>query len=73
MSTLGFGMMRLPITEEGNTQSIDQELVNTMVDYYLDKGFTYFDTAYPYHQGMSEVATESSCGTPPKGSFHLSR
>lgn len=48
-------MMRLPLTEEGDPKSIDQELVNKMVDYYLEKGFTYFDTAYPYHQGMSEV------------------
>jgi len=53
---LGFGLMRLPITEEGNPKSIDQELVNKMADYYLEKGFTYFDTGYPYHQGMSEVA-----------------
>lgn len=56
MSKLGFGLMRLPITEEGNPKSIDLELINKMVDCYLDKGFTYFDTAYPYHQGMSEIA-----------------
>lgn len=53
---LGFGLMRLPITEEGNPKSINQEFVNRMVDYFLAKGFTYFDTAYPYHQGMSEAA-----------------
>ncbi len=52
---LGFGLMRLPITEQGNPKSINQELVNKMVDYYLEKGFTYCDTAYPYHQGMSEI------------------
>ena len=56
MKKLGFGMMRLPLTEQGNPQSINQELVNNMVDRYLEKGFTYFDTAYRYHQGMSEVA-----------------
>jgi predicted aldo/keto reductase-like oxidoreductase len=56
MKKLGFGMMRLPLTEEGNPQSINQELVNKMVDYYLEKGFTYFDTAYPYHQGKGEIA-----------------
>jgi uncharacterized protein len=60
MSKLGFGLMRLPITEEGNPKSIDQELVNKMVDYFLQKGGTYFDTAYPYHQGMSEVATRNA-------------
>lgn len=35
MKKLGFGLMRLPITEEGNPKSINQELVNKMVDYYL--------------------------------------
>jgi predicted aldo/keto reductase-like oxidoreductase len=57
---LGFGLMRLPITEEGNPKSIDQELLNKMVDYYLEQGFTYFDTAYPYHQGTSEVAAKKA-------------
>ena len=60
MKKLGFGLMRLPITDEENPQSIDLELVNKMVDYYLERGFTYFDTAYPYHQGMSEVATRKA-------------
>jgi predicted aldo/keto reductase-like oxidoreductase len=58
MKKLGFGMMRLPITEEGNPKSVDQELVNRMADYFLEKGFTYFDTAYPYHKGISEVAAK---------------
>lgn len=52
--------MRLPITEEGNPKSIDQTLVNKMVDYFLEKGFTYFDTAFPYHKGMSEVAAKKA-------------
>ena len=60
MDKLGFGMMRLPLAEAENLQSIEQELVNTMVDYFLAKGFTYFDTAYPYHQGMSEVAARKA-------------
>jgi predicted aldo/keto reductase-like oxidoreductase len=56
MGKLGFGMMRLPITEAEDPKSIAQDLVNKMVDHFLAQGFTYFDTAYPYHQGMSEVA-----------------
>ncbi len=60
MRKLGFGMMRLPLTDEGDLKSIDQELVNKMVDYYLENGFNYFDTAYPYHQGMSEVAARKA-------------
>jgi predicted aldo/keto reductase-like oxidoreductase len=58
MKKLGFGLMRLPLKEKGNPQSINQELVNKMVDYYLEKGFAYFDTGYPYHQGMSEAAVK---------------
>jgi hypothetical protein len=52
--------MRLPITDVENRASINQTLVNEMVDYFLDRGFTYFDTAYPYHQGMSEVAARKA-------------
>lgn len=48
---LGFGMMRLPVDDE---KSIDTEQVIRMVDAFLEKGFTYFDTAYPYHDGNSE-------------------
>lgn len=53
---LGFGTMRLPVTEPGNPASIDHEQVKKMVDMYLERGFTYFDTAYPYHQEHSEEA-----------------
>jgi predicted aldo/keto reductase-like oxidoreductase len=60
MMKLGFGLMRLPLTEEGDAKSIDQELLNKMVDYYLKQGFDYFDTGYPYHQGMSEIAAKKA-------------
>ena len=49
---LGFGLMRLP-QKDGE---IDIEQVKQMVDYFLGHGFTYFDTAYGYHGGLSEVA-----------------
>lgn len=60
MKKLGFGMMRLPVTEPGNNKTIDQELVNKMVDRFLSEGFTYIDTAYPYHQGLSESAVRKA-------------
>ena len=56
MKKLGFGLMRLPLTKMGDHKSIDQEAVNKMADHFIGQGFTYFDTAYPYHGGMSEVA-----------------
>ena len=56
MKKLGFGMMRLPLTDPDDLKSIDQPEVNRMVDAFLEAGFNYFDTAYPYHQGTSEIA-----------------
>ncbi len=54
MKKLGFGFMRLPLLDKENQASFDVEQVNTMVDKYLEKGFTYFDTAYFYHDKQSE-------------------
>lgn len=64
--------MRLPLMEQGNPKSINQKLLNKMVDYYLEKGFTYFDTAYRYHQGMSEVALRRALvERHPRGAFTI--
>lgn len=56
MKKLGFGLMRLPLLEADDQQRIDTETVCRMADLFLKSGFSYFDTAYPYHAGMSEVA-----------------
>jgi len=48
--------MRLPLTDRNDTTSIDIEQLKTMVDLFMERGFTYFDTAYPYHSGHSETA-----------------
>ena len=53
---LDLGMMRLPILDENDFKSIDYEQVNEMVDVLMENGFNHFDTAYPYHEGLSEVA-----------------
>ena len=53
---LGFGFMRLPGFEGKPDSEIDYEMTKKMVDLYIEKGFTYFDTAYVYHGGNSEVA-----------------
>ena len=54
---LGFGLMRLPIID-GDGTNIDKEQVCRMADEFLEKGFYYFDTAYPYHSGFSERAVK---------------
>ena len=62
VSLLGFGMMRLPVEGGGDLRSnpdakLDQELINRMVDYAIEHGVNYFDTAPVYLKGMSETAT----------------
>ena len=49
---LGFGCMRLPIKDN----KIDYEEFNKMIDYFMEHGFNYFDTAHGYHSGKSEIA-----------------
>lgn len=52
---LGFGFMRLPLLSTDQTD-IDREQLNQMVDLFIEKGFTYFDTSFAYHNGTSEDA-----------------
>lgn len=52
---LGFGFMRLPLLSR-DPADIDFDYVNQMVDEFLAGGFKYFETAYPYHNHMSETA-----------------
>ncbi len=56
MKKLGFGFMRLPVNTDGDFKDIDMEQVCKMVDIFMEKGFNYFDTAYPYHGEKSEEA-----------------
>ncbi|RLD13092.1 MAG: aldo/keto reductase [Caldiserica bacterium] len=52
VSSLGFGAMRFPtIKNEGD---IDVLKTEEMLDYAMENGVNYIDTAYPYHEGMSE-------------------
>lgn len=56
MKRLGFGTMRLPLTDANDKKSVNQEVFNQMVDAFMEAGFNYFDTAYLYHDEMSEPA-----------------
>ena len=55
MRKLGMGMMRLPLLDPNDQKSINYTLATQMVDKYMARGFTYFDTAFMYHAGESEV------------------
>lgn len=65
---LGFGLMRLPMVGE----EVDIKQSKVMVDKFMDAGFTYFDTAYGYIEGKSEVAAkEILVDRYPRESFQL--
>lgn len=73
VSLLGYGLMRLPVKEGANPNSdeVDQEMVDKLVDYALAHGVNYFDTAHPYHKGMSQIAIGKALKKYPRDSFFL--
>ena len=60
MQKLGFGMMRLPLLDPKQSSGIDVPLTGAMADAFLARGYTYFDTAYGYHGGQSELAAREA-------------
>ncbi len=68
IAKLGFGLMRLPMIKG----EVDMEQTKQMADLFLKSGFTYFDTAYVYNGGKSEVAMrEAVVKRHPRASFQL--
>ncbi|MBO7602272.1 MAG: aldo/keto reductase [Bacteroidaceae bacterium] len=60
MKKFGFGLMRLPLTDPKVASSVDIEQMKQMVDLFIEKGFTYFDTAWMYVGFSSENATKTA-------------
>lgn len=57
---LGFGLMRLPLLDRNDDTSIDIDQTKKMVDIFLERGFTYFDTAWMYCGFQSENAVKET-------------
>ena len=68
ISRLGFGCMRLPLTPE---KAIDEPALQRMVDDAMAHGVNYFDTAWPYHGGQSELAIGKALARYPRASWFL--
>lgn len=70
LSALGLGAMRLPVVDEDNSR-IDMDAVREMVAYAMEKGINYYDTAWGYHGGNSELAMGEVLSEYPRESFYL--
>lgn len=75
VSLLGYGCMRWPMKpdpegKEGE-EIIDQDAVNKLVDYAIEHGVNYFDTAPPYVRGLSEKATGIALSRHPRNSYFI--
>ena len=72
MKKLGFGLMRLPTLDKNDPSKVDVEQLKQMVDLFLEKGFTYFDTAWMYNAFASESAAKAALvDRHPRESFTL--
>ncbi len=72
VSILGYGCMRWPMIQDENGKDvIDQENVDRLIDYAIEHGVNYFDTAPVYLQGQSEAATGKSLKRYPRDSYFI--
>ena len=70
LSNLGFGAMRLPMLDDGD-EKIDEAQTFRMIDAAMAGGVNYYDTAWGYHDGQSEVVLGKALARFPRDSFFL--
>ncbi|MDR3121611.1 MAG: aldo/keto reductase, partial [Clostridiales bacterium] len=69
ISHLGMGNMRLPTV--GERGPVDESRAREIIAYAYEHGVNYFDTAYRYHQGESELVTGRALAEYPRDTWHL--
>ena len=72
LSALGFGCMRLPV-KNGVYADIDEEAAAEMIDFAMKSGVNYYDTAWGYHDGMSEIVMGKLLKKYPRNNFYLAK
>ena len=70
LSNLGMGCMRLPVVD-GDDANIDEKAAFRMVDAAMAAGVNYYDTAWGYHEGQSELAVGRALARYPREKFYL--
>ncbi len=70
LSALGMGAMRLPVID-GDDSRVDEEAARQMVAYAMEHGVNYYDTAWGYHDGQSELVMGRALAEYPRDSFYL--
>lgn len=70
LSALGLGAMRLPVIGEDDSK-IDETAAEKMVDYAMEHGINYYDTAWGYHGGQSELVIGRALKRYPRESYYL--
>ena len=71
VSRLGVGNMRLPTIGEGFRAPVNYPKAQEIIDYAIEHGVNYFDTAYDYHGGDSEKFLGEALSKYPRDSFNL--
>lgn len=70
LSALGLGSMRLPVID-GNNANIDESQTRVMVKYAMENGINYYDTAWGYHMGNSEIVMGKILNEYPRDSYYI--